>query len=216
MHLNIFNISVRHLKSLQMVISSHSSYNVLRHTLRCTRTHSPRLFYQPVIFIPQRGICTSFSRPSKEKSKVEETISVLKEKKSTKEKTLKATPESSSSVDSNDIPPKSTSVAPKRSLGKRIIDEIIHYYHGFRLLFIDIRIATRIIWKLLNYHDISRREHKQLVRTTSDIFRLIPFSVFILVPFMELLLPLFIKLFPQMLPSTFETMSDKVGMNLYM
>ena len=43
----------------------------------------------------------------------------------------------------------------------------------------------------------------QLKRTTQDLLRLIPFSVFILVPFMELLLPVALKLFPNMLPSTF-------------
>lgn len=43
----------------------------------------------------------------------------------------------------------------------------------------------------------------QLKRTTTDLLRLIPFSVFLIVPFMELLLPVALKLFPNMLPSTF-------------
>jgi hypothetical protein len=34
--------------------------------------------------------------------------------------------------------------------------------------------------------------------------RLVPFAVFVVVPFMELLLPVALKLFPNMLPSTFE------------
>ncbi|KAJ9086230.1 LETM1 domain-containing protein ylh47 [Entomophthora muscae] len=38
-----------------------------------------------------------------------------------------------------------------------------------------------------------------------DIFRLVPFLVFVIIPFMELLLPVAIKLFPNMLPSTFES-----------
>ena len=38
----------------------------------------------------------------------------------------------------------------------------------------------------------------------ADIFRLVPVAVFLLVPFMELLLPVALKLFPNMLPSTFE------------
>lgn len=54
----------------------------------------------------------------------------------------------------------------------------------------------------------------QLVRTVSDLFRLVPFSVFIIVPFMELLLPLAIKLFPGMLPSTFQTATDKVSSSI--
>lgn len=41
------------------------------------------------------------------------------------------------------------------------------------------------------------------------MFRLIPFSVFIIVPFMEFLLPVAIKLFPGMLPSTFQTATEK-------
>lgn len=49
------------------------------------------------------------------------------------------------------------------------------------------------------------------MRTVSDLFRLVPFSVFIIVPFMELLLPLAIKLFPGMLPSTFQTATEKVS-----
>ena len=49
-----------------------------------------------------------------------------------------------------------------------------------------------------------RRERRQLTRTTADVFRLVPFAVFVLVPFMELLLPVALKLFPNMLPSTYE------------
>ena len=43
-----------------------------------------------------------------------------------------------------------------------------------------------------------------MTRTVADIFRLVPVAVFLLVPFMELLLPVALKLFPNMLPSTFE------------
>lgn len=100
-------------------------------------------------------------------------------------------------------------VIPPRSLMKRIIDELIHYYHGFRLLFIDIRVCSRLLYRILNGQDLTRREHKQLVRTTSDLFRLLPFSVFIIVPFMELLLPVALKLFPNMLPSTFQSAKDE-------
>lgn len=44
----------------------------------------------------------------------------------------------------------------------------------------------------------------QLRRTTQDLLRLIPFIPFVVVPFMEFLLPVALKLFPNMLPSTFE------------
>ena len=42
----------------------------------------------------------------------------------------------------------------------------------------------------------------QFLRICADLFRL--------VPFMEFLLPVAVKLFPNMLPSTFETQSSKV------
>lgn len=147
-------------------------------------------------------ICRNFSVNSplydlqKDSSKVEQTVKALREEAKEKEKSL--------------TEPSSVTVAAKRSIGKRIRDEIVHYYHGFRLLFIDVGIASRLLWKLLNGTSLSRREHKQLVRTSSDVFRLVPFSVFIIVPFMELLLPVFLKFFPGMLPSTFQTVSDKV------
>ena len=55
----------------------------------------------------------------------------------------------------------------------------------------------------------------QLLRTCADLFRLVPFMVFIIVPFMEFLLPVFIKVFPEMLPSTFETETKKASLTFY-
>lgn len=43
-----------------------------------------------------------------------------------------------------------------------------------------------------------------MTRTTADVFRLVPFIIFLVVPFMEVLLPVALKVFPNMLPSTFE------------
>lgn len=48
------------------------------------------------------------------------------------------------------------------------------------------------------------------MRTTADLFRLVPFLVFIVVPFMEFLLPVALKLFPNMLPSTFKEENKEV------
>uniref|UniRef100_A0A2P2M539 Letm1 RBD domain-containing protein n=1 Tax=Rhizophora mucronata TaxID=61149 RepID=A0A2P2M539_RHIMU len=79
-----------------------------------------------------------------------------------------------------------------------------HYWLGTKLLWADIRISLRLLVKLANGKGLSRRERQQLTRTTADIFRLVPFAVFVIVPFMEFLLPVFLKLFPSMLPSTFQ------------
>ncbi|XP_043689475.1 mitochondrial proton/calcium exchanger protein-like [Telopea speciosissima] len=79
-----------------------------------------------------------------------------------------------------------------------------HYWLGTKLLWVDIRISSRLLIKLASGKTLSRRERQQLTRTTADIFRLVPVAVFIIVPFMEFLLPVFLKLFPNMLPSTFQ------------
>ncbi|KAF9399424.1 hypothetical protein BGX21_006262 [Mortierella sp. AD011] len=81
-------------------------------------------------------------------------------------------------------------VHPKKSLWERFKDEMVHYWHGTKLLGKEIKISTKLATLLR--------------RTTGDLLRLIPFSVFIIVPFMEFLLPVALKLFPNMLPSTFE------------
>ena len=49
----------------------------------------------------------------------------------------------------------------------------------------------------------------QLDRTVRDLGRLVPFSVFIIVPAGELFLPIALKIFPNMLPSTYEDQKQK-------
>ncbi|CAO0792039.1 unnamed protein product [Mucor circinelloides] len=92
----------------------------------------------------------------------------------------------------------------KKTMWQKIKAEAVHYWHGTKLLGLEVRISSRLTWKMLQGTKLSRRENRQLRRTTSDIVRLVPFAVFLIVPFMELLLPVALKLFPNMLPSTFE------------
>nr|AAW66005.1 Ca2+ binding protein cbp1 [Triticum aestivum] len=95
--------------------------------------------------------------------------------------------------------------AAKLKHGKdEFISTLQHYWLGTKLLWADIRISSRLLVKLAGGKSLSRRERQQLTRTTADIFRLVPVAVFIVVPFMEFLLPVFLKLFPNMLPSTFQ------------
>ncbi|XP_029019225.1 LETM1 domain-containing protein LETM2, mitochondrial [Betta splendens] len=119
------------------------------------------------------------------------------------------TPTPASTTTAAAIPPVQERAVVKKSLYQRIVDELKHYYNGFRLLGIDIKIAGRMVWRLLHGQLLTRRERRRLMRTCADLFRLVPFMVFIIVPFMEFLLPVFLKLFPEMLPSTFETESKK-------
>lgn len=156
-------------------------------------------------------------------SKVEETVRKLQEREREEEE-LKSK-EATSSVDVSTVKEAgvvsatttaattttATVVAKpvKKSIKQRVWDELVHYYHGFRLLFINMNVARILVGKLLHGESLTRREYRLLIRTTGDMFRLVPFSVFVIVPFMEILLPVFIKFFPGMLPSTFETASDR-------
>lgn len=87
---------------------------------------------------------------------------------------------------------------------KTIKEVANHYWLGSKLLWSDIKVAKQILGRVLQGHSMTRRERMQLIRTSTDIFRLVPFSIFVIVPFMELLLPFALKLFPNMLPSTFQ------------
>ncbi len=82
--------------------------------------------------------------------------------------------------------------------------EAMHFWVGSKLLWQEIKIANQILSRVFQGHGMTRRERMQLQRTATDIFRLVPFSIFVIVPFMEFLLPFALKLFPNMLPSTFQ------------
>lgn len=79
-----------------------------------------------------------------------------------------------------------------------------HYWVGSKLLWSEMKLTREILGRVVRGHEMTRRERRQLIRTTMDMFRLVPFAVFVIVPFMEFLLPFALKLFPNMLPSTFQ------------
>lgn len=83
-------------------------------------------------------------------------------------------------------------------------DEVNHYWMGFKLLWADVQTAKNLVGRTLQGSSLTRRERKQLLRTVTDLFRLVPFSMFIIIPFMEFALPFALRLFPNMLPSTFQ------------
>ncbi|XP_065770142.1 mitochondrial proton/calcium exchanger protein isoform X5 [Muntiacus reevesi] len=159
----------------------------LRPKHACAVLTGPRL-------LPAR--CWHSSRPLGDDSVVEKSLRSLKDKN---KKLEEGGPVYS--------PPAQAAV--RKPLGQRVLDELKHYYHGFRLLWIDTKIAARMLWRILHGHSLTRRERRQFLRICADLFRLVPFLVFVVVPFMEFLLPVAVKLFPNMLPSTFETQSSK-------
>lgn len=60
------------------------------------------------------------------------------------------------------VSPAQERAVSKKSLYQRIGDELKHYYNGFRLLGIDIKIAGRMVWRLLHGQLLTRRERRRV------------------------------------------------------
>ena len=138
----------------------------------------------------------------KDKSVVEKAVEVMKDKKISEEKKTVAEEKVSMAVDK-----------PKKSFMESIRKTAKYYKDGFVLFFKEIRISSAYIWKIIKGENLTRRELKQLVRTSADVFRMIPYLIMIVIPFFEFLIPVYVKLFPNALPSTFgrsEKKSDLV------
>lgn len=89
------------------------------------------------------------SRRRWDDSKVEKSLRSLKDKKKLEE----GGPVYSPTLDTEPA---------RRTLRQWVVDEIKHYYHGFRLLWIDTTIAGRMLWMVLNGNTLSRRERRQV------------------------------------------------------
>ena len=111
---------------------------------------------------------------------------------------------SSKTLDKKEKDSSSDKKDKKLTIWQKVKKEANHYWDGTKLLGKEIRISFRLALKMAAGYELSRRESRQLKRTTQDLIRLVPFSVFVIVPFAELLLPVALKLFPNMLPSTYE------------
>lgn len=88
---------------------------------------------------------------------------------------------------------------------EKIKHEALHYWHGTKLFAKEVKISSKLVSKVVWGGKLTRREQRQLRRTFSDTVRLVPFLLFVVIPFAELLLPVALKLFPNMLPSTYES-----------
>ncbi|QSL64726.1 hypothetical protein MERGE_002028 [Pneumocystis wakefieldiae] len=97
----------------------------------------------------------------------------------------------------------------KKTIWQKIKHEAQHYWDGTKLLGAETKISWKLALKMAAGHELTRREHRQLKRTVKDLVRLVPFSAFVLIPFAEFLLPVALKLFPNMLPSTYEADKDR-------
>ncbi|KAJ2710968.1 LETM1 domain-containing protein ylh47 [Coemansia spiralis] len=97
-----------------------------------------------------------------------------------------------------------TKPVAKKTIMEKVKHEAMHYWHGTKLFAKEVKISSKLVVKVVWGGSLSRREQRQLRRTFSDTVRLVPFLLFVIIPFAELLLPVALKLFPGMLPSTYE------------
>lgn len=95
------------------------------------------------------------------------------------------------------------------TIRQKIMKEMHHYWDGTKLLATEVKISSKLALRMAAGYELTRREHRQLTRTVQDLGRLVPFSAFVIVPFAELLLPVALKIFPNLLPSTYEDAKSK-------
>jgi hypothetical protein len=89
--------------------------------------------------------------------------------------------------------------------------EIKKIGHGFRTLKEDLSFSIKKTTDT-TFKEYSHYNHETRVRirqTWSDLFKFIPFSVFIIIPGLELLLPAWLLIFPNSIPSQFQSESSK-------
>lgn len=106
-------------------------------------------------------------------SKVEDTVKNIKEQKEIKNKAQESLVQSGS---------KSVEKVEKLTVWQKVKGEIIHYYHGFRLLGLDMKISAKLIWRILKGKELSRREHRlvsyELCIIINDSYKLYSFNYF--------------------------------------
>ncbi|CAN3356091.1 LETM1 domain-containing protein Ylh47p, mitochondrial [Diutina catenulata] len=98
----------------------------------------------------------------------------------------------------------------KQTIWEKVKHEAQHYWDGTKLLGYEMKVSTKLLVKYMAGYALTRRESSQLQRTLVDVSKLLPFAMFVLIPFAELLLPVALKIFPNLLPSTYESSSDRL------
>ncbi|KAG5363253.1 LETM1 domain-containing protein mdm28 [Yarrowia sp. B02] len=130
-----------------------------------------------------------------------------KETKANLEKNTKATVAEATDKSEGAVA-KKDDAAPKKTWKQTIKEGAQHYWDGTKLLGFEIKVSSKLAMKLAAGYELTRREKRQLKRTTQDIVRVVPFAMFLIIPFAELLLPVALKLFPGLLPSTYVSSND--------
>ena len=98
------------------------------------------------------------ARGDDEKSKVEETVEALRKKREQEELHIYHPPQ----LASKSLP---VTPAPKKTMMEKLKDGFWHYVQGFKLFFLEIQISSKLLWRVLNGHSLTRRERKIVSRS---------------------------------------------------
>lgn len=123
-------------------------------------TLSP-MYINNTVYLPIRTFyLTSSWKGQESSSKIEETVKNIKEEKELKQKIVDGIVQ--------DMEPSKKAVA-KVTIWQKVKGEVLHYYHGFRLLGLDMKVSAKLIWRILHGKELSRREHN-LVKLHSNCY----------------------------------------------
>ena len=166
--------------------TSNLTYSVWK-SVKCNRIHQNGGSSQDILIrftsgpgihgarLNTRYLTTSTTKTKEPSSKIEETVERLKEKKKAEpevaketEKVVKTSTATSAPV-AKDETTTTVETPRKKTLWVRFKDEVKHYYSGFKLLYLDVNVSSKILLKLVRGKPLTRRESRQLVRTTSVI-----------------------------------------------
>lgn len=66
------------------------------------------------------------------------------------------------------VSPTSSKPVVKKTMWQKVKDEAVHYWQGTKLLGLEIRISSRLAYKLLQGTNLSRRENRQVRKNRKE------------------------------------------------
>lgn len=97
-----------------------------------------------------------------------------------------------------------------KTIYKKTKQFIKHFIESSKLMWTDIKTARKILIKFRRGNELTYRERRQLRRVTLDILKFVPMLVIMAIPFLEAALPFLLYIFPNMLPSRFQSEHNKL------
>ena len=117
-------------------------------------------FLTPILYKDPESKAEKIGNILKDQQKRNETAASA-ESTSVDKQSLNAAQQKNDTI-SADATQKDTVDIQRPTLWQRIVKELKHYYHGFKLLYFESKIAFRLLGQVLQGHTLSRRERRQV------------------------------------------------------